>query len=148
MDLFRFVRDDGVTWVCCCFCNMSSSSFSKPHCNKMLTVIFVSLWVICIPPPIPAQPSRAVGCEWYRVFALYYPSNKKSSSKRNETPVACWNDNRSRFCLHLIKILHRRLYKEDQCDSFERENVEFSPEHVQSTSDIFTASWINVLYNR
>ena len=26
-----------------------------------------------------------------------------------------------------IKLSHRLLYKEDQCDSLQRENVEFSP---------------------
>lgn len=65
-------------------------------------------------------------CEWDHVCSVI-ALKQKSSSKQSEMPMAHWNDNSGVFCLHLIKILHRLLYKEDQCDSFERDEAEFSP---------------------
>ncbi|KAG7510382.1 hypothetical protein JOB18_020306 [Solea senegalensis] len=39
-------------------------------------------------------------------------------------PVACRTDSSNRFCLHLIKFLHRHLYKEDQCERFVRRQIQ------------------------
>lgn len=66
-------------------------------------------------------------CVRVRSRSLCNSPQIKISSKQSEMPMAHWNDNSGVFCLHLIKILHRLLYKEDQCDSFERDKTEFSP---------------------